>query len=170
LTATRPTEPTSLTRGERSARLGLSQKGGLPCLPRENRLERSKATHSRKGGRGRPRSLRRWAGKLDAMSSAAYALRTMADAADAVETGAGTVHERLFEAFTLLARIGPEDIPDGDLRAAFAELMAALTSESPKGTEGRLVATLKAIDEDQAQSIARAIVDLYHALGRLHER
>ena len=75
----------------------------------------------------------------------------MADAADAVETGAGTVHERLFEAFTLLARIGPEDIPDGDLRAAFAELMAALTSERPKGTEGRLVATLKAIDEDQAE-------------------
>jgi hypothetical protein len=94
----------------------------------------------------------------------------MADAADAVETGAGTVHERLFEAFTLLARIGPQDIPDGDLRPAFAELMAALTSESPKGTEGRLVATLKVIDEDQAQSIARAIVNLYHALGRLHER
>ena len=104
------------------------------------------------------------------MSSAAYALRTMADAADAVETGAGTVHERLFEAFTHLARIGPEGMPDGDLRAAFAELMAALTSERPKGTEGRLVATLKVIDEDQAQSIARAIVDLYHALGRLHER
>ena len=98
------------------------------------------------------------------MSSAAYALRTMADAADAVETGAGTVHERLFEAFTHLARIGPEDIPDGDLRAAFAELMAALTSERPKGTEGRLVATLKATDEDKAQSIAR------DALGRLHER
>ena len=77
-------------------------------------------------------SLRRWAGKLDAMSSAAYALRTMADAADAVETGAGTVYERLFEAFTHLARIGPEDIPDGDLRAAFAELMAALTSERPR--------------------------------------
>ena len=104
------------------------------------------------------------------MSSAAYALRTMADAAEALETGAGTVHDRLFEAFTLLARISPQDIPDGDLRAAFAELMAALTSESPKGTEGRLVATLKVIDEDQAQSIARAIVDLYHALGRLHER
>src|SRR4051812_6936732 len=45
----------------------------------------------------------------------------MADAADAVETGAGTVHERLFEAFTHLARIGSGDIPDGDLRAAFAE-------------------------------------------------
>jgi hypothetical protein len=32
---------------------------------------------------------------------------------------------------------------DRRVRPAFAELMAALTSESPKGTEGRLVATLK---------------------------
>ena len=48
--------------------------------------------------------------------------------------------------------------------------MAALTSETPKGTEGRLVATLKVMDQEQAQNIARAIVDLYHALGRLqHE-
>ena len=38
------------SQGSGSARLGLSQKGGLPCLPREDRLERSKATHSRKGG------------------------------------------------------------------------------------------------------------------------
>jgi hypothetical protein len=104
------------------------------------------------------------------MTNAAYALRTMADAADALETGAGTVHERLFEAFTHLARLGPEDIPDGELRPAFAELMAALTSETPKCTEGRLVATLKVMDQEQAQNIARAIVDLYHALGRLqHE-
>ena len=104
------------------------------------------------------------------MTNSLYALGTLADAAVALETGAGTVHERLFEAFTHLARIGPEDVPDGDLRAAFAELVAALTSERRKGTEGRLVATLKVMDEEQAQSIARAIVDLYHALGRLHER
>ena len=113
------------------------------------------------------------AGPLNSMlmTNSLYALGTLADAAVALETGAGTVHERLFEAFTHLARIGPEDVPDGDLRAAFAELMAALTSERPKGTEGRLVATLKVMDEEQAQSIARAIVDLYHALGRLlHER
>ena len=44
----------------------------------------------------------------------------------------GTGYERLFEAFTHLARIGPEDIPDGDLRTAFAERMAALTSERPR--------------------------------------
>jgi hypothetical protein len=98
---------------------------------------------------------------------ALYALGRLADAADALETGAGTVHERLFEAFTHLVLIGPEDVPDGELRPAFAELMAALTSEEPKRTEGRLVATLKVMGDEHAQDIARAIIDLYHALGRL---
>jgi hypothetical protein len=105
------------------------------------------------------------------MADALHALEKLADAADALETGAGSVHERLFEAFTDLVLIGPEDMPDGELRLAFAELMGALTAEEAKGTEGRLVATLKVMDEEQAQNIARAIVDLYHALGRrLHER
>jgi hypothetical protein len=49
--------------------------------------------------------------------------------------------------------------------------MAALTCEEPKGTDGRLVATLKVMDDEEAHGIARAIVDLYHALGWLvHER
>ena len=57
------------------------------------------------------------------------------------------------------------------LSAISMKSAAALTSERPNGTEGRLVATLKVIDEEQAQGIARAIVDLYHGLGRLlHER
>jgi hypothetical protein len=89
---------------------------------------------------------------------ARYALGKLADAADAVETGAGTVHERLFEAFAHLV-LNPS--------RGRAELMAALTSEKPKGTEGRLVATLKVMGDKQAQDIARAIIDLYHALGRL---
>jgi hypothetical protein len=105
------------------------------------------------------------------MADALYALEKLADAADAVENGAGSVHERLFEAFTDLVRIGREDVPDGELRRAFAELMGALTSEEARGTEGRVVATLMTMDDEQAHAIARAIVDLYHALGRLlHER
>jgi hypothetical protein len=104
------------------------------------------------------------------MADALHALEKLADAADALETGAGSVHERLFEAFTYLVLIGPDDVPDGELRLAFAELMGTLTSEEAKGTEGRLVATLKVMDDEHAQDIARAIVDLYHALGRLlHE-
>ncbi len=97
---------------------------------------------------------------------ALYALGRLANAADALETGAGTVHERLFEAFTHLVLIGPEDVPDGELRPAFCELIAALTSEEPKGTEGRVVATLKVMGDEHAQDITRAIIDLYH-VGRL---
>jgi hypothetical protein len=102
---------------------------------------------------------------------ALYALQRLAEAADALETGAGNVPERLFEAFMYLVRIGPEDMPDGDPRRAFVDIMVALTSEKAKGSEGRVVATLKVMDDEYAQDIARAIVDLYHALGRLlHER
>jgi hypothetical protein len=48
------------------------------------------------------------------MADALYALEKLADAADALEIGAGSVHERLFEAFTYLMRIGPEDMPGGE--------------------------------------------------------
>ena len=49
--------------------------------------------------------------------------------------------------------------------------MVALTTQEAQGSEGRLVATLMIVDDEQAQDIARAIIDLYHALGRLlHER
>jgi hypothetical protein len=43
------------------------------------------------------------------------------------------VHERLFEAFTHLVLIRPEDVPDGELRPAFSKLMAALTSGKAEG-------------------------------------
>ena len=117
--------------------------------------------------RGLSKLKSQWQTDSMADEHAHYALGRLADAADALETGAGTVHERLFEAFKHLVLISPEDVPDGELRPAFRELMAALTSEEPKGTEGRLVATLKVIDDEHAQDIARAIIDLYHALGRL---
>ena len=47
-----------------------------------------------------------------------YAFGRLADAADALETGAGTVHERLFEAFTHLVLISPEDVPNCALLSA----------------------------------------------------
>jgi hypothetical protein len=50
------------------------------------------------------------------MADALYALEKLADAADALENGAGSVHERLFEAFSDLVRIGPEDMPEPSAR------------------------------------------------------
>jgi hypothetical protein len=54
------------------------------------------------------------------------------------------VHERLFEAFTYLVRIGPEDVPEGELRLAFAELMGreATGFSSDIDAETRIIALL----------------------------
>ena len=45
--------------------------------------------------------------------------------------------------------------------------MVALTTEEAQGSEGRLVATLKVMDDEDAENIARGIVDLCDALDRL---
>ena len=45
--------------------------------------------------------------------------------------------------------------------------MIALTTEEAQGSEGRLVATLKVMDDADAENIARGIVDLCAALDRL---
>ncbi|MGZ3286085.1 MAG: hypothetical protein ACXU9A_25805 [Xanthobacteraceae bacterium] len=96
-----------------------------------------------------------------------YALEKLADAAAVVENGGASVRTRLFRAFHHLQRVRPEDMPDGDLRRAFVDIMVALTTEEAQGSEGRLVATLKVMDDEDAENIARGIVDLCDALDRL---
>ena len=58
-------------------------------------------------------------------------------------------------------------MPDGDLRRAFVDIMVALTTQEAQGSEGRLVETLKVMDDEDAENIARGIVDLCDALDRL---
>ena len=96
-----------------------------------------------------------------------YALEKLADAAAVVENGGASVRARLFRAFHHLHRVRPEDMPDGDLRRAFVDIMVALTTQEAQGSEGRLVATLKVMDDEDAENIARGIVDLCDALDRL---
>jgi hypothetical protein len=101
------------------------------------------------------------------MANDLYALEKLVEAVDALVTGAGRLHERLFEAAKFLMLIRQEDIPDGDLRRLFADLKNCLTSEPAEGDEGPLVTTLRAKTENEAAAIARLILDLYHELDRL---
>ncbi len=96
-----------------------------------------------------------------------YALEKLADAAAVVENGGASVRARLFRAFHHLHRVRPEDMPDGDLRRAFVDIMVALTTEEAQVSGGRLVATPKVMDDADAENIARGIVDLCDALDRL---
>jgi hypothetical protein len=103
-----------------------------------------------------------------AMAEALYALEKLADAVAALATGSGRVRDRLFEASTYLIRVRPEDIPDEDLRRTFIGVMDDdLSYAQPLGDEGRILATLRLTNDDDARAIARRILDLHRELDRL---
>jgi hypothetical protein len=103
------------------------------------------------------------------MAEALHALEKLADAVDALATGSGRVSDRLFEASTTyLTRVRPEDIPDEDLRRTFIGVMEDdLSYAQPQGDEGRILATLRITNDDEARSVARRILDLHRELDRL---
>jgi hypothetical protein len=101
-----------------------------------------------------------------AMAEALYALEKLADAVAALATGSGRVRDRLFEASTYLIR--PEDIPDEDLRRTFIGVMDDdLSYAQPQGDEGRILATLRLTNDDDARAIARRILDMHRELDRI---
>jgi hypothetical protein len=101
------------------------------------------------------------------MAEALYALEKLADAVAALATGSGRVRDRLFEASTYLIRVRPEDIPDEDLRRTFIGVMDDdLSYAQPQGDEGRILATLRLANDDDARAIARRILDLHREFDR----
>jgi hypothetical protein len=96
-----------------------------------------------------------------------YALEKLGEAVYDLATGTGPVQERLCEALVYLHRIRPEDIPDPELRRILVEIKNDLTFDVPKGKEGRLVASLLNISNEDASAIAGRILDLYQCMDDL---
>jgi hypothetical protein len=96
-----------------------------------------------------------------------YALEKLTQAVDELATGAGPLRKRLFEAETYLSRISPEQVPEGDLRRTLIGINDDLSFDEPTGNEGRINATLRGTDDEDATAIARRILELYCELRRL---
>jgi hypothetical protein len=95
-------------------------------------------------------------------------LEKLANAVDALATGSGRVRDRLFEASTYLIRVRPDDIPDENLRRTFIEVMDNdLSYARPQGDEGRILATLRVANDEDARAIARRILELFRELDHL---
>jgi hypothetical protein len=72
-----------------------------------------------------------------------------------------------YEASIYLIRVRPEDIPDEDLRRTFIGVMDDdLSYAQLQGDEGRILATLRLTNDDDARAIARRILDLHRELDR----
>jgi hypothetical protein len=121
--------------------------------------------------RGREHALgKRWG---NSMGDNLYALEKLAEAVHELATNAGRVQERLAAAWLYLFRIAPDDVPEGELRSLFLAIKDDLAFEQPAGDEGRLIATLRGMSDDDASDIAVRIWRLHHELrerlGRLRD-
>ena len=96
-----------------------------------------------------------------------YTDEKLMEAVRILATGSGRIQERLLDAAHVLILLRADDFPEGDLRRKFNGVMDDLTFEQPEGEEGRISATLSAIDDEDARAIAKRIVSLYHAVNRL---
>jgi hypothetical protein len=94
----------------------------------------------------------------------AYIVEKLGEAVDALVADAGPVRERLYNASTHLLRIAPEQIADDELRSDFQWIKNSLTSASPEGREGTVIATLRVISDEHASAVARRILELWREL------
>ena len=93
-----------------------------------------------------------------------YALEKLAQAVDELATGAGNLHDRLYEAAYYVLRVQPDEIPD-ELRHVLVGLKDDLHfADQPKWDEGGLVDALKITDDEDAKVVAHRILELYREL------
>jgi hypothetical protein len=91
------------------------------------------------------------------MGKTLYALEKLAEAVDALATGAGRVQERLSQAAICLLSVRPDEIPEG-LRRVLMGVKDDLVFEPARGGEGRIAATMRVTGDEDAREIARRIL------------
>src|SRR6516164_1915553 len=93
-----------------------------------------------------------------------YALEKLAQAVDELATGAGNLHDRLYEAAYYVLRVQPDEVPDG-LRHVLVGVKDDLRFAAQlKRGEGGLVDALKITGDGDAKAVAHRILELYREL------
>jgi hypothetical protein len=88
-----------------------------------------------------------------------YAYEKVSTAIRTMAIGTWSLQMRIADAYTSsLILIEPDDIPER-LRPALQEIKHALTSGTPIGDEGKVVATVRQMNDDRASEVARMIAD-----------
>jgi hypothetical protein len=82
-------------------------------------------------------------------------------------TDSGNLRARLCEAAVYIRSIRPDEIPDEELRRVLVGVKDDLRFAEPSGDEGRLIASFRITNDEDASAIARRIYDLHRDLDRL---
>jgi hypothetical protein len=89
-----------------------------------------------------------------------YVREKLAQAAQVLDAGTGPLHQRLFSAALATSTLQPRDFFDEAGRAAFGAIREMLTRHEPRGSEGRVNATLARLSDDEARAVAQRILEL----------
>jgi hypothetical protein len=89
-----------------------------------------------------------------------YVREKLAQAVDALATGAGPLRQRLFLAALATSTLQPRDFADDESRTGFGAIREMLTRHEAVADEGRVGATLARMSDDEARALARRILEL----------
>lgn len=89
-----------------------------------------------------------------------YVRERLARAVDALATSPGPLRRRLFLAALATSTLQPRDFVDDVSSAGFGAIREMLTRHEARANEGRVVATLARMSDDEARSVAKRIHEL----------
>ena len=94
------------------------------------------------------------------MSDEGYVREKFAVAVDALATGIGPIQERVADAFgSGLYLLGERELPE-DRRADFARLRGALITAESSGDMSAWTVSARRLDDEEARSLAKLIVEI----------
>ena len=87
-------------------------------------------------------------------------------------TGAGPIHERLIGAgvFELVHAAQYAEAFPGQIQSRFDDVWSRLTSAEPAGEEGSIAASVGKLSVDEAQQIAREILEISSMADHVHDQ
>jgi hypothetical protein len=102
--------------------------------------------------------------------SIGYTWEKLYGAVLALACGDGTLQDRLASAYRAMHMLTLDDLPDDELREAYARLVQALRPGEPGGVAGTVAPSAAVLRPDQARAIAEELLLLYTDITRFEEQ
>jgi hypothetical protein len=96
------------------------------------------------------------------VSAERYIREKLAEAVNALAVSAAPIQVRVGYAARALTVLQPEDFVDAESRLAFTAVRDMATSREAVADEGTIAATTSAMSDEQAEALARQIMELDH--------
>jgi hypothetical protein len=95
-----------------------------------------------------------------------YIREKLRAAADAINSGRGSIHERLLSAWLSFHVLKPADFPKPDDGKLFARIIYRLTDRQAADDEGDVPATIRQMSEDEANDVASDVLEIHARFKR----